>query len=149
MKYLLDTCFISELIRARPDAKVLEWVRGRDEIALYLSALTLGEIEKGIAKLAADQKPNEKVDQRAKREKLETWLREDLRKRFEGRILPVSDEICLRWGRISADAELQGAKIPVIDGLIAATALVHSLTAVTRNAADIERAGAKVVNPWR
>lgn len=145
MKYLLDTCFISELVRTRPDAKVLEWVRERDEIALYLSALTFGEIEKGIAKLAA----NQKADQKARREKLETWLREDLRKRFEGRILPVSDEICLRWGRISADAELQGAKVPVIDGLLAATALVHGLTVVTRNAADIERVGAKIVNPWR
>ncbi|MBI2606674.1 MAG: type II toxin-antitoxin system VapC family toxin [Deltaproteobacteria bacterium] len=145
MKYLLDTCLISELMRTRPDAGVLDWVRNHDEIALYLSALTLGEIEKGIAKLAAGQK----ADQKAKRAKLETWLRDDLRMRFEGRILPVSDEICLRWGRVSADAELRGEKIPVIDGLIAATALVHGLTVVTRDAADIERAGAKIVNPWR
>lgn len=138
MAYLLDTCVLSELAKPRPDAGVVRWLEEVDETALYLSVLTLGELEKGIARLAPS----------ARRRKIEQWVREDLAARFQGRVLEVDSKVAERWGVLSGAAEARGKPLPVIDALIAATGEVHGLEVVTRNTADLERCGARCVNPW-
>lgn len=138
MKYLLDTCTISELVRKRPNEGVLHWLADQDEETLYLSVLTIGELHRGIRKLSD-------LD-RAQR--LQTWVDVDLAQRFRGRILPVDHHVASTWGRISGEAARAGSTLPVMDSLIAATAITHKLVVVTRNVADLERCGALVHNPW-
>ena len=138
MTFLLDTCVISELVRPRPDEKVVRWVDSVDERHLFLSVLTVGELEKGIAKLPESQRKTE----------LRAWLEHDLAERFADRILPVDAAVAIAWGRTLGEAERGGVKLPVIDALLAATAEVHGLTLVTRNVADFERCTAPVFNPW-
>jgi len=139
MKYLLDTCLLSELIKPDPSPKVVEWLSAQDEDHLYISVLTIGEILKGIGKL-----PNGR-----KRLRLQAWVDHDLRNRFKGKVLPIDDETAETWGTLSAEAEGKGKKLPVIDGLLAATALANGLTVVTRNTKDIESSGANYINPWK
>ena len=117
MNYLLDTCMISELVRPAPDARVLEWISSAEESALYLSVLTIGELEKGIARLPSS----------ARRRKIERWVREDLADRFAGRVLAVDTAVAEKWGQISGTSEARGKPLPVIDALIAATGLVHEI----------------------
>jgi predicted nucleic acid-binding protein len=136
--FLLDTNVISELVKPRPDAGVTGWIESVEETLLYLSVLTLGEMRKGIAGLRSGRR----------RADLEAWLEGSLRARFSGRTLPVNDAVADRWGQIMAVADARGARMPVIDGLFAATALHHNLTLVTRNVADVEASGASVFNPW-
>lgn len=138
MAYLLDTCVLSELAKPRPDAGVLQWLEDTDEAHLYLSVVTLGELEKGIARLPVS----------ARRSRIERWVRHDLAARFEGRLLDVDRQVAERWGAISGAAEARGTPLPVIDALIAASARVHDLEVVTRNTADLERCGARCLNPW-
>lgn len=134
--FLLDTNCISEMVRVKPDRRVVEWMEAADEELLYLSVLTLGEIRKGLAGLA----------QGRKRTHLESWLNAGLRTRFASRVLPVDAAIADRWGWLAAAAKRHGRALPVIDGLLAATALEHNLTVVSRNAMDF--AGVAVLNPW-
>lgn len=136
--FLLDTNCISELVQPRPNRRVVEWLDATDEGLLYLSVLTLGEIRKGIASLA----------QSRRRTRLETWLEVDLRARFAGRIVPVDAAIADRWGVIAARFKREGRTLPVIDGLLAATALQYNLTVVSRNAVDFARTEIQVLNPW-
>ena len=135
--FLLDTRVISELVKARPEPRVTAWIDATDESLLYLSVLTLGEIRKGIA---AVPHPSCRVA-------LEAWLDGDLRLRFASRILPIDDAVAGRWGQLAGQAQLRRAALPVIDGLLAATALHHNLTLVTRNSRD--PTGAAVFNPWK
>jgi toxin FitB len=139
VSYLLDTCVLSELARPRPHAGVVAWLEAADETRLHLSVVTLGELEKGIARLPAS----------ARRKKLEQWVRQDLAARFEGRLLDVDRKVAERCGTISGASEARGVPLPVIDALIAATGLVHALDVVTRNTADLERCGAHCLNPWQ
>jgi predicted nucleic acid-binding protein len=136
--YLLDTNCISELVRPKPDPSVTEWMDGADESLLYLSFLTLGEIRKGVAALA----------QGKRRTHLETWLEVDLQARFSGRIVPVDSAIADRWSLLASAAKRKGKTLSVIDGLLAATALHHNLTVVSRNARDFTETQVQVVNPW-
>jgi predicted nucleic acid-binding protein len=136
--FLLDTNCISELVRAKPDRRVMEWMDAADESLLYLSVLTLGEIRKGLASLA----------QGKRRTRLETWLELELQARFARRILPIDAPVADRWGLLAAQARLKGATLPVIDGLLAATALHYNLTVVSRNAADFASTQTPVLNPW-
>jgi predicted nucleic acid-binding protein len=136
--WLLDTCVVSELIRPRPKASVVRWVRERDESELFLSVVTIGEIEKGIAKLPDS----------SKRLSLEPWVRRDLAERFRTRLLSIDASIASRWGAISGASEARGQPLPVVDALIAATALLHGLVVVTRNTEDLERCGARCFDPW-
>ena len=106
MKYLLDTCVVSELIRPAPLKALVDWINSQQEEHRVMSVLTLGEIRKGIDRLP------------------------------EG------------WGLIAANADSSGTGLPVIDGLIAATALVHGMTVVTRNVADLRSTGVPTFNPW-
>lgn len=139
MKFLLDTCLISELIKREPNPRVLPWLESQDETTLYLSVLTIGELQKGISKLPDSHKKLE----------LQAWVSKDLVARFEGRLLPIDGEVATGWGRLLGVAEKQGKKLPVMDSLIAATAITHNLTVVTRNTRDLERCHAKVFNPWK
>ena len=135
--FLLDTNVISELVRPRPEPRVQAWIRNTDEDLLHLSVLTLGEIRKGITLLRDS----------SRRVALEAWLNSDLALRFAGRILPIDQSVADRWGRLAAQA---GSKlpVPVIDGLLAATALHFNLTLVTRNTADVIATGVPLFNPW-
>jgi toxin FitB len=139
MKYLLDTCVPSELLKKIPNPGVVDWLRECNEDHLFISVLTLGEIQKGIAKLT-DQK---------RKHKMQMWLDMDLVGRFTSRILSITDEIAMTWGELQAASEVKGLPVPTIDGLLAATALVNNLVVVTRNLADIQRTGAQIFNPWR
>lgn len=138
MSYLLDTSVVSELIRPAPDKGVVTWIEAQEELSLFLSVLTIGELEKGIAKLA---------DARRKI-RLHKWVHDDLGTRFEGRVLAVDRSIAEHWGILNGRSERKGQSLPVIDSLIAATALVHGLKVVSRNAVDFERCGVGLINPW-
>jgi toxin FitB len=140
--FLLDTNLISETVKPRPEPAVLRWLDGVDERALYLSVLTLGEIRKGVAAL------DPRSPQGKKRTQLEAWLELELPARFAGRILAVDAAVADRWGQLAARAKAEGATLPVIDGLIAATALQHNLTVVSRNATDFAGTQVAVWNPW-
>ena len=135
MSYLLDTNVISEIRKGtRADSSVLSWFEANYEAGYFLSALVLGEIRKGIESLSRSNA------QAAGR--LDEWLNET-RRTFEGRIIPIDREIAEEWGRMSATEPP-----PVIDGLMAATAVSRDLTLVTRNTADIERTGVSFINPF-
>ena len=136
--FLLDTNCVSELVRVKPEPRVLEWMEAADEGLLYLSVLTLGEIRKGLAGLA----------QGKRRTQLETWLEVELRSRFSGRILAIDAPVADRWGVLAAQARRNGTSLPIIDGLLAATALHYNLTVVSRNASDFANAQVEVLNPW-
>ena len=138
MTYLLDTCVISELLKLKPNQRVMKWFENRSDDTLYLSALTLGEIQKGIAKLTDTKR----------RGAIQHWLDTDVRARFSDRILPVDEKVALTWGQIEGDAQRRGFPVPTVDALLGATAIVHNLVIVTRDTSDIERTGARVLNPW-
>lgn len=138
MSWLLDTCVLSELVKERPEPQVLRWIGSVSEERLYLSALTVGELEKGIALLPDSRR----------RRRLRAWLSEDLAMRFEGRVLPLDQETALIWGDMQARAEKLGRPLPVIDGLIAATAATYDLTVVTRDIRGMEWSGVRILNPW-
>lgn len=138
MRYLLDTCVISEITRPIPSGRVIDWLRDTPEASLFLSVITIGEIQKGISALPASQK----------RETLQQWLDLDLAHRFEGRVLDVDENVARKWGEIQAGALLEGNTMPAIDSLIAATALAHDMTVITRNVRDMAASSAKILDPW-
>jgi toxin FitB len=138
VRYLVDTCVLSELVKPRPSEAVVAWVRARDEGDLFLSVLTLGELRKGI----------DRLDDGARRRLLERWLETDLEERFSGRLLAIDGPVALEWGRLLARGEKEGGPLPVVDSLLAATARVHRLTIATRNVSHLERCGAEVEDPW-
>lgn len=136
--FLLDTNVISELIKARPDPGVTQWIEATDENLIYLSVLTLGEIRKGITSLPEGRR----------RLRLEAWLDRDLALRFSGRILPIDHPVADRWGRLAGSASARRSPVPVIDGLLAATALHYDLTLVTRDTKHLEATHATFFDPW-
>lgn len=138
MKYLLDTCLISELVKREANAAVVNWLDAQEEEKLFLSVLTLGELQKGIAKLPTG----------ARKEELQAWVEQDLVERFAGRIITIDLETALLWGKLQGEAEAQGEKLPVMDSLIASTARAHGLVVVTRNVKDLERCQVRICNPW-
>lgn len=138
MRFLLDTCVISELANRRPNEQVISWLRRQDPESLYLSFITIGEIKKGIAKRGGD----------ARAIALEKWLQTEILGSFADRILPVEKNVSLEWGRICGDAERVGRKRPAVDALIAATALVHGMKLVTRNVDDMVGMEVPVFNPF-
>jgi predicted nucleic acid-binding protein len=135
---LLDTCVISELVKPNPEKKVTDWIADCPEETIYLSVVTIGEIQKGISKLPACDK----------KKRLQRWLNIDLMARFENHIVPIDRKIARVWGRILAQTERNGRPIPAVDGLIAATGLARDMTVVTRNEADMDVEGLSVFNPW-
>ncbi len=138
MNYILDTNVISELVRKQPDYNVVTWLDGQDELSLYLSVLTIGELMKGIFKL----KDPERISS------LETWVIHDLSPRFRGRLLPLDEPVMLTWGKLQGQAAQENRTLPLMDSILAATALTHGMTVVTRNTKDLTSCGAYVLNPW-
>lgn len=135
MSYLVETCALSELVNRRPDPRVVDWFDAVPPEALFVSALTLGEIRKGVEKLPAGRR----------RERIGTWLEIELPDWFEDRILSIDAAVADEWGRLAAHSP---RTMPAVDALIAATALRHRLSIVTRNVADFAKSGVPVVNPW-
>jgi len=138
MSWLLDTCALSEYAKKAPAPEVIAWLDEQDETSLYISVISLGEIEKGILKLRR-RSP-------ARSQKLTAWLGK-VEQRFAGRILPLDAAALHVWAQIAARSELAGQPLPVMDGLLMATAQCHGLTVVTRNAQDFA-AYPQVFNPW-
>lgn len=137
MTYLLDTCVLSEFMKRAPDPGVLKFMSTLNEKDTYLSAVSVGEVRKGIALLG-----------RTKRAAfLRDWLKE-LQRRFQGRIKAFNVTVAERWGDLVADALKKGRPRPVLDSLIAATAAVDDMTLVTRNVSDMNHMGVRIVNPF-
>ncbi len=136
--FLLDTNVPSELTRIRPDPRVAAWLEAADDEQLFISVVTLGELRKGFAILPTSQR----------RASLEKWLQNELPPWFEGRILPVTQSIADRWGILDAQSQLNGSPLNTADGMLAATALEHRLTVVTRNVKDFAGLGVAIFNPW-
>jgi len=138
VSYLLDTNVVSEWVRPRPDSRVAAWLGEVDEDDVFLSVVTMAELRHGLERLAAGRR----------RERLDAWLREDLTDRFEGRVLPVDAVVADAWGVIVARRARGGRPIGAMDALVAATAEVHGLVLVTRNATDFRHAVTSVFDPW-
>ena len=135
MTWLIDTNALSELKKRRPHPGVVRWFTDHSASALHLSVLTLGELRKGIDAMPEGSR---KVAFRA-------WLETEVPAYFAGRILDIDARVADRWGKLCAEA---GRPLPAIDSLLAATALVHGLTLVTRNLADFDLPWLRIVNPW-
>jgi predicted nucleic acid-binding protein len=135
---ILDTNVISEMVAARPNPKVIEWIQTVDSNQAFLSVIAVGEIMKGIEKLPASER----------KAALELWLREDLLVRFENQLLPIDHQTMLVWGRLVARLDSIGRPISAIDSLLAATALQWEYTLVTRNTSHFQNTGIELLNPW-
>ena len=122
----------------KPDPGVLFWLETQDPSLLHLSVISVGELRRGIVALAMGRK----------RRQLEKWLSVDLIPLFSGRILPIDLAIAERWGSIHSLRSRQGLPLQAEDGLIAATALEHELSLVTRNTKDFQGLGLGIINPW-
>ena len=138
MNYLLDTNVISELAAVKPNPKVIEWIERVDAERVFLSVITIGELKKGIEKLSKSKR----------KESLNRWLAEDLLVRFEDHLLAIDTETMLVWGAMNARLEAAGRPISAIDGLLAASAMQHGCTLVTRNAGHFEYTDTALFNPW-
>ena len=137
MRFLLDTNAVSEPRRAPPNQAYLEWLSAQDPRDLAISALTFGELKRGVAALGPGRR----------RAELDAWLSEGLTS-FADRILPVDVAVASAWADVSALHKSLGRAVGVIDELIAATALAHGLIVVTRNAKDFEASGCDLLVPW-
>lgn len=138
MTYLLDTCVISELASKQPDQNVVHWIDGRDPEQIFLSVVTLGEIQKGI----------EKVQEPKRKAALQAWLHNELMVRFRDRLIVLDGPVLFAWGALSAKLESKGKPMPAMDSLIAAAAIHHGLVLVTRNEKDFLFAEVDLFNPW-
>ena len=138
MSWLLDTCVLSEYVRARPQAAVIEWLDAQDESRLFVSQLSLAELERGVVKLRQTDK--------ARARKLAQWLAR-LEKRFAERTLSLDPTTLRIWAQLCGEADAAGQRIAALDAMLMATAQRHGLTVVTRNVADFARYPL-VFNPW-
>lgn len=136
--FLLDTNVVSETVRPRPEPRVLAWLKGRAPEELYLSAVVFGELARG-ARGTRDA---------ARRRAYERWIRRDLARRFDGRILPFDKDAAEIWGEIMGEGDRAGRPRPAMDAQIAAIARRHDLTLATRNIRDFEGMGARLFDPW-
>lgn len=138
MSFLIDTNVISEVTRPKPHSDVIAFLHEVDEDRLFMSVVTIGELRRGVA-LKAEGKA---------RSALDAWLRFDLVERFSGRIIDITPPVAERWGELMAAAKRQGVALHVMDGFLAATALTHNHTLVTRNVRDFRRFDVPLLNPW-
>ena len=138
MKYLLDTCVISELVLPTPKRKVVDWLNELPSETLFLCAITIGEVRKGLTKL-----PDSK-----KKERLTLWLN-TLLKEYKERILFIDLMVCENWGVLQGNAEKAGTPMSTIDSLIAATTYTYNLTLATRNEDDFAPTNIPIINPWK
>jgi predicted nucleic acid-binding protein len=138
MRYLVDTNVFSEKAKPRPNPVVVAWTDAQPPESLTVSSISLGEVQKGI----------ELLEHGSRRVALQRWLTSAIREHFHGRVLAVTKEIALMWGRLTAADQKRGRVLPPADGLLLATAAVYDLTIVTRNERDFEDRGVHVLNPW-
>lgn len=136
--FLLDTNVPSELVRPQPEPRVKAWVAAQSLEDLFMSAVSFGELRRGIILRAPGKRRTE----------LESWLETDMAGLFFGRILPVTKEIADRWGVLDATCQLRGKPANTIDAMIAATAFEQGLTVVTRNVKDFAVLGVELISPW-
>ena len=138
MRWLLDTNVLSEAAKPVPDPGVVAWLREEDPLDFAISVLVLGEIRSGV----------ERMPEGSRKVALRAWLDSDLPDQFAGRLLDVDQSVAHAWGALTAGGLRMGRPLPVIDGLMLATAAVHGLTLVTRNTRDVKDRGVPVVDPW-
>ena len=136
--WLLDTNVLSELRRVRPNSKVVAFIKAQPLEILYISSVTLAEIRFGI----------ERVAEAVRRAELGNWLTHRVRPMFEGRVLPVTEDVMLKWRLLVEEGRKTGHTFSQPDLIIGATALEHGLTLVSRDSADYEKARVPVINPW-
>lgn len=137
MNYLVDTNVLSELSKPAPDARVAAWIDRIPEDKVYVSVFTLGEIQSGIERLTDGTKRND----------LLLWFGQ-LQDAVQGNILPFDTDTALLWGKIHGRLVKSGRPIPLMDGLIAVTALRHNMVLVTRNRSDFAPVGVDIIDPW-
>ena len=137
MRYLLDTCILSEPFKRQPNPHVIAWLRSVDQSSLYTPSVVLGEIRKGVEKMPAS----------ARREMLEKWLADYLRF-YADNIVAFDAEVAMTWGKLVGKLQLDGISPPVIDSQIAAMAIYHGMTLVTRNVRDMQATGVDIFNPF-
>jgi len=137
VKYLLDTCLLSELVRPAPHPAVLDWMGARASADLFVSALTLAELERGIVRLPPSRRQSE----------LAHWLT-GVQAGFGQRALAFTRDTAGYWARLCAQTEAAGKPMAAFDSLTAATALEHGLAVVTRNVSDFVSAPVVLINPW-
>ncbi|MGC1480598.1 MAG: type II toxin-antitoxin system VapC family toxin [Chthoniobacterales bacterium] len=138
MNYLVDTNVLSEATRREPNVRVAAWLSAQRPAILFVSVISIGEIQKGILLLPDDRK----------RDKLDRWLESHLLPAFSRRILPLAGPELQARAMIQAEAEKTGRLLPAMDSLIAATARCHQLTIATQNTPDFDRCEVNTVNPW-
>jgi len=136
--YLLDTCVLSELVKSAPDVHVLHWVKSRKPLELCISAMTWGELQRGVIRLPESKRRSE----------LTLWLQQ-LEAGFEDRILAFDQNTSKIWAQMTVQAEANGKTMAAFDSIIAATARAHGCKLVTRNTSDFINAGIDVLNPWQ
>jgi hypothetical protein len=139
VSFLLDTNVVSETMRKRPSAVVLDWVAAQVTESVFISAVTLGELRRGALLLGEGKKRNA----------LLLWIETGIKADFAGRILPVDIAVMERWAELQIATQKAGRRLPLMDSLLAATALAHGLTLATRNLADFQAAGVPLLDPWR
>lgn len=138
MNYLLDTCVISEFIKAKPSDLALQWIKEKHEQSLYLSAISVAEIQRGIAKMPKSKRKKE----------LNIWFGK-IQTQFDGRILSFDQKAAVLWGNEIAKLESIGKQMPSIDGFIASIAASQQMCLVTRNSSDFKHFPVEQVNPWQ
>ncbi len=143
MSFLLDTNVVSEATRPRPNDGVMAWLAAADEDAVFLSVITLAELQRGVDRLPAGRRHSQ-LDVWLREE----WLREELPLRFTGRMLPIDEAVAEACGHLVARGEARGRTISAMDGFLAATAMVHQLTLVPPNVVDFRQLVPRILNPW-
>ena len=138
MRYLLDTWVLSELVKRERDRHVLRWLAACNAHELFISAMTWGELQRGVSKLPRSKRRSE----------LTRWL-EQLKIGFESRILAFDQAVAEAWAQMTARAETQGKSMAAFDSIIAATARANECKLVTRNVRDFAHSGVEAINPWR
>ena len=139
MAFLLDTKFVSETIRPRPDKTVLDWMEAQVPTDLFIAAQTMGELVRGARK----------VREQARRERFEKWIEQDLARQFDGRVLSFDGRTAAVWGRLMGDGDRAGRTPAAADAQIAAVAIQHELILVTRNVKDFVNFDIQFLDPWR
>jgi len=138
VSYILDTCALSEMIKKEPNAGFAQWIEQQTSSSLFVSVISIGEIEQGIVRLTDSRK----------RRRLRAWI-SGLKKRYESRLLPIDPPVAEIYGQIQGNGMKIGKPLPVQDCWIAATAITHSMAVVTRDATTLATAGVVIVNPWK
>ena len=138
MNYLLDTCILSEFTRRQPDVHVIDWLNSIDEEKLFISVITIGEIQRGIERLPDSHRKTE----------LLIWMNNGLLTRFAERLVTIDAPTMFLWGSLFTRLEASGQRMGVMDSLILASALQNNLIIATRNVADFLPSGVQLINPW-